>query len=147
MQDGLFSYVLWIMNHDIMRVAMTIYTVSDTLLFLSPKLLVNFPLVRQLSLYITLLLEEIIDGNHWWNLHLFFLKHVYETAGDTRTFYVWTLQDQYRRGVSYNQIFFCLCEPEANRTRSLFLNNRFSFTISERHVLWNFRSCMVLYSY
>ena len=64
MQDGLFSYVLLIMNDEIMRVAMTRYTVSDTLLFLSPKLLVNFPLVRQLSLYITLLLEEIIDGNH-----------------------------------------------------------------------------------
>ena len=134
MQDGLFSYVLLIMNDEIMRVAMTRYTVSDTLLFLSPKLLVNFPLVRQLSLYITLLLEEIIDGNHWQNLNPFFLKTVY-TTGDARRFYVWALQDQCRRGVSYNQIFFCLCEPEANRTRSLFLNNRFSFTISERHVL------------
>ena len=117
------------MNHDIMRVAMTIYTVSDTLLFVSPK-----QLVRQHRLYLALLLEEIIDGNHWQNLNPFFLKTVY-TTGDARRFYVWALQDQCRRGVSYNQIFFCLCEPEANRTRSLFLNRCFSFTISARHVL------------
>ena len=59
MQDGLFSYVLLIMNDEIMRVAMTRYTVSDTLLFVSPK-----QLVRQHRLYLALLLEEIIDGNH-----------------------------------------------------------------------------------
>ena len=57
---------------------------------------------------------EITDGS---TFNPFFVKPVY-TIGAARTFYVWALHDRYRRGVSYNQIFFCICEPAANSTRS-----------------------------
>ena len=42
---------------------MTIYSVRHSFNFIIEQL-VNFPLVKQLSSYITLLLEEIIDGKH-----------------------------------------------------------------------------------